>query len=133
MSHAPQSGFSAIELLITIFVATAFLAAGYQLYTAVLRNGTDTRNQTTASNIAYDYVRRYSPQATSPCTIFTPNPAPTIPSTPAGGIALPSPSITASITCPYGTTSDTSLVTVTVTYGFTNPQKQVQHAVYVAN
>jgi Tfp pilus assembly protein PilV len=133
MSRSHATGFSAIELLITIFVAAAFLAAGYQLYSAVLRYGADTRNQTTASNIAYDYLRRYSSQATNPCTVVTPVPAPTIPTPPAGGVALPSPSITASITCPYGTANGTSLVSVTVTYGYTSPQKQVQHAVYVTN
>lgn len=133
MSRSQTAGFSAIELLITIFVAAAFLAAGYQLYSAVLRYGSDTRNQTTASNIAYDYLRRYSSQATNPCTVVTPTPAPTIPTPPAGGTALPSPSITASITCPYGTSNGTSLVSVTVTYGYTSPQKQVQHAVYVTN
>lgn len=126
---SPQSGFSAVELLITIFVAVAFLGAGYQLYAAVVRNGADTRNQTTASNIAYDYLRRYSPQATNPCTTVTPSPAPTIPS----GTTLPSASITATITCPYGAASGTSLITVTVTYGSSSPAKQVQHATYVTN
>lgn len=124
-----QTGFSAIELLITIFVAAAFLAAGYQLYAAVMRNGADTRFQTTASNIAYGYMRQYSSQATNPCTVFSPTPAPTIPS----GTTLPSASITANITCPFGTTSGTSLITVTIAYGSTNPQKQVKHATYVTN
>lgn len=133
MNRSDQTGFSAVELLITIFVAAAFLAAGYQLYSAVLRNGADTRNQTIASNIAYDYVRRYSSQATNPCTVVSPVPAPTIPTPPTGGASLPSPSITASITCPYGAANGTSLVSVTVTYGYTTPQKQVQHAVYVTN
>ncbi len=129
MSHGYESGFSAIELLITIFVAVAFLASGYQLYSAVVRNGADTRNQTTASNIAYDYLRRVSPQATNPCTVI-PNStlAPTIPS----GTTLPAATITANITCPFGATSGTSLVTVVVGYGNTNP-KQVQHAIFVTN
>lgn len=125
-----QAGFSAVELLITIFIAAAFIASGYQLYVAVVRNGADSRNQTTASNIAYDYIRQYSPLATTPCSSTVSIPAPTIPS----GTDLPNPSITAAISCPYAPTrSDTSLVTVTVSYGLTNPKKQVQHAVYVAN
>ena len=129
MSHATESGFSAIELLITIFIAVAFLASGYQLYSAVVRNGADTRNQTTASNLAYDYLRRLSPQATNPCTAI-PNStlAPTIPN----GTALPAATITANISCPYGGASGTSLLVVTVGYGNTNP-KQVQHAIFITN
>lgn len=128
-SDTTQAGFSAVELLITIFIAAAFVASGYQLYVAVVRNGADARNQTTASNVAYSYIRQYSPLTTSPCTAVTPTPAPTIPS----GTDLPNASITASITCPYPGSSGTSLVTVTVSYGSTSPQKQVQHAIYVAN
>ena len=129
MSHATESGFSAVELLITIFIAVAFLASGYQLYSAVVRNGADTRNQTTASNIAYDYLRRFTASATNPCTAI-PNSslAPTIPT----GTTLPAATIAANITCPFGSTSGTSLLVVTVNYGNTNP-KQVQHAIYVTN
>lgn len=134
MSHTYEPGFSAIELLITIFVGVAFLASGYQLYSAVVRNGADTRSQTTASNIAYDYMRRNIPAVSNPCVASTPVPTTTVtdttPSTiPAAFIQL-SPTINVTITCPYGTASGTSLVTSTVTYGNTTPTKQVQHAIY---
>lgn len=129
MSHAYESGFSAVELLITIFIAVAFLASGYQLYSAVVRNGADTRNQTTASNIAYDYLRRFTANATNPCTVVSNSTlAPTIPT----GTTLPAATITANISCPFGNASGTSLLVVTVNYGNTNP-KQVQHAIYVTN
>ena len=127
-----QAGFSAVELLITIFIAAAFVGAGYQLYIAIIRDGSDARNQATASNLAYEYMRQYSPQATNPCTTITPLPAPTIP-TGAQYTALGPASVTASITCPYASPSGTSLVTVIVTYGSTNPQKEVKHALYVTN
>lgn len=127
-----QAGFSAVELLITIFIAALFIGAGYQLYIAIVRDGSDTRNQATASNLAYSYIRQYSSLATNPCTAITPSPAPTIPSG-AQYTALVSPTITASITCPYAAPSGTSLLTVTVTYGPGSPQKQVQHTLYVTN
>lgn len=129
-----QSGFSAIELLITIFVAAAFLAAGYQLYATIVRNGSDTRNQTTASNVAYDYMRRYSPQATNPCTVSTPvnNVTVTDSTLPSYFLAL-KPAITVTLTCPYGAASGTTMVTSTITYGLAGTQKKVQHATYVTN
>lgn len=131
MSTSPsaQAGFSAVELLITIFIAAAFVGAGYQLYIAVLRDGSDARNQATASNLAYNYLRKYSSQASSPCAETTIDPAPTIPAG-AQYTALGPASITASITCPYAPPSGTSLITVTVNYGPT-PQKEVKHVLYV--
>ena len=38
---------------------------------------------------------------------------------------------TAAITCPYGTSDPTSLVTITLTYG--TPQQGVVHALYANN
>jgi len=125
--HLGQSGFSAVELLITLFIAAAFITTGYQLYTIVIRSGADTRAQSRASNIAYENLRRYIPQATIPCTVVTPSPTPTIPV----DSGLPSPSsITVTITCPYGTFT-ISKVEASVKYG--TPQQEVIHAIYVNN
>lgn len=121
-----QSGFSAIELLITLFIAATFIAAGYQLYSVITKNSSEARRQARASNIAYDYLRRYQPLATAQCTNVAPTPAPTLPS----NSNLPSPaSITASITCPYGLGASITKVNVSVTYG--NPQVEVVHAIFV--
>ena len=136
MNHptSRQSGFSAVELLITIFIAAAFAGAGYQLYVAIMRDGSDARNQTTASNIAYEHLRRYAPRASNPCTpVDNATLAPAIPTGNPSYTALGAASITASISCPYAPPSGTSLVTVTVTYGPTANQKQVQHVLYVTN
>jgi prepilin-type N-terminal cleavage/methylation domain-containing protein len=71
-SHlSSQAGFSAVELLITLFIAAAFVATGYQLYSVIIQDGEAAREQAKASNIAYDNLRRYSPQATSPCSTVT--------------------------------------------------------------
>ena len=67
-----DSGFTAVELLITLFVAAAFLVSGYQLYALIIKDGGQTRSDARASNVAYDYMRRYSLSATSPCTTITP-------------------------------------------------------------
>jgi Tfp pilus assembly protein PilV len=52
------AGFSTVELLITLFVAAVFLAAGYQLYLVTVRDSGDVRQRARASAIAYDYLRR---------------------------------------------------------------------------
>jgi prepilin-type N-terminal cleavage/methylation domain-containing protein len=123
--QAKQAGFSAVELLITLFIAAAFVATGYQLFSVVTQNGESAREKAKASNIAYDNLRRYSPQATNPCTAATPNPTPTIPS----DSNLPSAAISVVISCPYGTSVGVTKVTATVTYG--NPQESVVHVLFV--
>jgi Tfp pilus assembly protein PilV len=126
-STANESGFSAVELLITLFVAAAFVATGYQLYSVILKDGGEARTRAKATNIAYDNLRRYSPKAVKPCAAVTPSPTPTIPA----GSGLLNPSITVTITCPSGTgTTSVSKVQVTVTYG-PSPQEQVVHALFV--
>lgn len=122
-----QAGFSAVELLITLFIATVFVFTGYQLYSVVLKNGSEANQRAIASTIAYDNLRRYIPQATNPCTTVTPNPTPTIPA----NSGLPSPSITVTIDCPYGTSDGTARVQVSVRYA--TPQQEVVHAAYVNN
>lgn len=121
-----QAGFSAVELLITLFIAAVFVTTGYQLYTVVIKNGSDASQRAVASNIAYDNLRRYSTQTTNPCTVVTPSPTPTIPAN-----SLPSASITVTIDCPYGTSDGTSRVNVSVKYA--TPQQEVVHAMYVNN
>ena len=124
MRHDTQSGFSAIELLITLFVAAAFIAAGYQLYTVILRNSADTQQRTTANDIAYDILRRYAPQAATPCSTSPPlSPAPALPA----NSGLTNASLTYQFSCPYGTIN-VSKLTVSVKYG--TPQQEVIHAIY---
>lgn len=124
--HA-QSGFSAVELLITLFVAVAFMGTAYQLYTVIIQNGGETRGRARASNIAYDNLRRYIPQATNPCSVVTPSPSPSIPP----NSSLSNASITVTFSCPYGTTLGLSKVQVSVKYG--SPEQEVIHATYVNN
>ena len=122
-----QDGFSAVELLITLFIAAIFIATGYQLYSVVLKNGTEANQRSIASGIAYENLRRYVPQVTNPCSNVTPNPTPSIPS----GSGLTNPSITVTIDCPYGLGALVGRVYVSVKYG--NPQQEVVHAIFVNN
>lgn len=123
-----QAGFSAIELLITLFIAAAFIAAGYQLYSIIIANGGEARQETTANNIAYEALRRYAADVPPKCIEDKePTPEPTIPQ----NSGLPANAdIDVDYDCPYGTSSTISKVTATLTYG--TPQKEVTHAVYAS-
>jgi Tfp pilus assembly protein PilV len=123
-----EAGFSAVELLITLFIAAIFVFTGFQLYTVVLKNGTEANQRSIASGIAYENLRRYSSQVLSPCANATPTPTPTIP----GNSGLPTPSITVTIDCPFGVGGLIGRVTASVKYGPT-PQKEVVHAIFVSN
>ena len=47
-----KKGFTIIELLVTMFIAVAFLMAGYQLYGMIIKDGSETQLRTKAANIA---------------------------------------------------------------------------------
>jgi Tfp pilus assembly protein PilV len=126
MIRASQTGFSAVELMITLFIGVAFIGSGYQLYGIAITDGRDARLRTQASSIAYSQMRTTAASVTNPCTTSTPTtPMP-------ANSGLVNSNMTTTITCPYGTTSSVSAVTVTLTYGNDSPQKQVTHALYVS-
>jgi Tfp pilus assembly protein PilE len=119
------AGFSAVELLITLFIAAAFITTGSQLYTVIIKNSDEARTRAKATNIAYDKLRYYSAQATNPCTVIIISP--TLPS----NHGLTNASISGSITCPYGTGTPTSKVEIILLHG--TPQEEVSHALYITN
>lgn len=120
------SGFSAVELLITLFVAAVFLAAGYQLFNVILKDGGATRAESTVGNVAYDYVRRYSTSATNPCTILTP-----LSNEPVTIDSIANPKVTVAITCPQADAPSLSKVEVSITYGAGSDVKTIKSATYV--
>ena len=122
--HVIQSGFTIAELLITLFIAATFLTAGYQIYAAVIRDGGLARAESRASNVAYEYLRRYSATVSNPCAASSPlvNSAITV-------SKLSSVTVSVDITCPYTATTSISKVTVTVLYN--TPQAKVTYATLV--
>lgn len=117
-----QNGFTAVELLITLFIAAAFLLSGLQLYAVIIKDSGETRAQANASNVVNDYLQRYKSSAANPCTVQTPltNQSLTV-------SGLSNVTITVVISCPYGLSS-VSKVLVTLQYN--NPQKTVSNATY---
>lgn len=124
MSRASQSGFTAIELLVTLFVAAAFLIAGYQLFSVVVRDGGQTRAESKAGNVAYDYLRRYTPSATNPCTTVTPES-----NTPITVDGLVDARITVTISCAKSSSTTLSRIEAIITYN--NPVETVRYATFV--
>lgn len=122
--HRTTAGFTAVELLITLFVAAAFIIAGYQLFNIVIKDGGDTRAESRAGNIAYDYLRRYSDSATNPCAPSSPitNQAITV-------ADLTNVTVTVAITCPQQQTPSLSKVDAAITYN--SPASTIHYATYI--
>ena len=129
-----QTGFTAVELLITLFIAAVFLFAGYQLYTQVIRDGRDADKTAKLSNEVYKRLREALAQATaaqpSGCGTESSSTVSNVNITGVGNVTF----LTA-IKCPFGTVApltDMFLITVTGTYVDTGVTKKVEHATYAS-
>ncbi|MEO5949816.1 MAG: prepilin-type N-terminal cleavage/methylation domain-containing protein [Candidatus Saccharimonadales bacterium] len=125
-TYSSESGFTAIELLITLFIAAVFIISGYQLYSAVMSDGTSARNQAKAGNIAYEYLNNYATAVPGTCSVNTDSPTPPTDS------GVPNISITVNTTCPYGDGATLSRIEVIVNYGSAVPQAGVSSVIYAA-
>ena len=124
-----QSGFSAAELLITLFVASLFLITGYQLYTYVVRDGQQSAQLSKAANVAYQYLRSTAANGTyvkSPCSTTAQPGSQTL----AANTGLNNASVNVVVSCPYATAplNKTTLLTATVTYSTPSGQETITHA-----
>lgn len=123
MSRTYAEGFTAIEVLVTLMVASVFLFSFYQLYSVVINDASASRNRAKASNAAYEQARKAGYQTSRPCVAVASSNV-SIPS----DLSLPAPAtMTSTIDCPYGA-SGVSRITVTVTYG--TPQETIQHVIF---
>lgn len=125
-----ESGFTVIELLISIVVGLLFIISANQLYGAVIEDTGTARERAIASNLAYLNLKSYTSFASNPCTSYTPSPQPTIPSD--SGLSSATAEVT--ITCPYSSqpsAQNISKINSIIRYG--NPQKVVTHATYLYN
>lgn len=129
IQRAHEQGFSAVELMVSLFIAVAFIATGYQLYSVVVTDGAATRQRAQASSIAYSYLRTLSDKPTGACqTDYTFSPTPVL--TTAERSQLPeNATLSATTSCPYGTTSNIWRITVKITYG-SSPQQEISHAIF---
>lgn len=118
-------GFSAVELLITLFIAATFLIAGFQLYSTIIKDGGSARLEARANNVAYDYLQQTKTDAVTiknPCEPYDyPPEMPTIE-------GLSDVIVNREISCPYISVLSLSKVTVTVSYnGASQPVVQATY------
>lgn len=124
-------GFTAVEVLITLFVGSLFLLGGYQLYGIITARSSEARELAEVSNIAYGVLRSRG-SAYMPVTNDCNNPLQenvdpsTIPET----VGVPISSITIR-RCMSSTSPEINLVAVVVAYGSSMPRKEVVHAIYI--
>lgn len=126
-----QNGFSAAELLITLFIAALFLITGYQLYAYVARDGADSAQAARASTVAYQYLNSTAADKTytkKPCSASSQPSTVTLDAS----SKLNGGSVSTVVSCPYSTAplSNITLVTTTVTYNGPSGQETVRRALY---
>lgn len=120
-------GFTAVEVLVTLFIATLLMAGAHQIYGIVTNSTKDARERATASNYAYESLRRATTLAPANCA---PEAQHDISSQLPEDTRLSAPvAMTAETSCPYGDGATISQITIRLTYG--TPQKEVAHALYI--
>lgn len=117
--RASEQGFSTVELLISLFIAAAFIGTGFQLFSVVTKDSNSARLRATAAGIANAKIQENMNSVNNVC-----GPAPatvngTIPTS-----DLPQATFSVTFSCPYGTSSKTTRVRAVVSYG--SPQEQVE-------
>jgi len=125
-----DNGFSAIELIVTLFIAVLFLFMGYTLFGTIVASGSQNRHRAQADNVAFDYLRRYESTVGNTCAASTP--VNNVALTGASAVDLGTPAVTVAITCPNPTLTALSLVKVTVTYQEGGGQRNVYHEVFAS-
>lgn len=131
-----SAGFSAIELLVTLFVASALVLAFYQLFTVIDAGNVHARNTAIASDLASSNLSKYpsKPSGMQNCgSVPSGGYIPTPDVTATGTQGLPG-SVTQKIRATYpkacGQNDDVIKIESSVEYG-PSPQKKVVQATYV--
>jgi hypothetical protein len=130
-------GFSAVEAIIALFIAGAFVIAGYQLYSVVAVNSGETRRHAVASNLVYTLLRAATNVIPSAPTCPPIEPTPwdidgiDLETVDVSELGLSNVTIEAKLSAPFGCQSGQNVlrVEIAIEYG-TIPREKVSHAVY---
>ncbi|MDO4712378.1 MAG: type II secretion system protein [Candidatus Saccharibacteria bacterium] len=123
-----QRGFTAVELMVTLFVAAFFVLSGLQLYGVVIDRIAETRRLSEASSVAYEVLRSASTLPTGAADIVNRCTSPHRETVARHVPALPDAEITVVRCRPFRGSSVMVQVQVIVRYG--SPKKEVIHATY---
>ena len=120
-------GFTAAEMLVTLFVASIFLIAGYQLFVQVTQDSKNTNEEAQVSGIVYERLRKEATENLSDNCPYT-----TVTTTDTESISgYPDVDLTITTSCvSYGTTY-ISHVSVTGKYAEGTYYREVTHSTYV--
>jgi type II secretory pathway component PulJ len=129
MNTRSESGFSAVELLVSLIVASLFLFAGYSFYNSIIKFSSESRSRAKADLIANEYLRRYELTVGSTCSASTPLALQAVPSS-ENTIGLNSPRILVTFACPNSTVPWVTKVTARVEYIENAITKVVEQEVY---
>jgi Tfp pilus assembly protein FimT len=126
---SPNSGFTTVELLVTLVIGVMFIAVGYELYSIVTRDGAASRDRSVASSLAAIELTK---EAAKPATCSTSPGSPTNLPAPTD-TPLVEPQITSLTTWPYGCSDSNKIkkVQITITYGEPGERKEVHHGRFV--
>lgn len=124
-----QTGFTIVELIVTIIVAALFLAMFYQLYTILAQINSNARRDAQASDLAFSNLRRYT--TASSTGLSCPGASPLTPLSTTGVDSNYSSlgSVTETTTVSCANTTDTVLVVSEVIYN--SGQSKASYATYV--
>jgi prepilin-type N-terminal cleavage/methylation domain-containing protein len=131
-----EQGFTAIELLITLFIAAMFLFASYQLFTQVLKDGSNANKNAELSSTAYERMRKtaLSAPAASPSGCAASSETVTTTTEAVAGIGNVTFKVT--VDCPYSTTpgslTDIFLIDVQASYNDAGTTRMVEHATFAS-
>lgn len=138
MKHTPHSGgFTLVEAMTTIFVASIFLVTIYNVYILSVASSDDVRRFSVANDLAYANLRKYANNQTNggyscpadgTSTVTVLNSDTTISGIP--GAVKQNVTIQPIANC-VAYSFVPALVTSTITYGPDN--EKVAHAVYIEN
>lgn len=127
MKTSQATGFSTVELIVTLFVAAAFILSGYQLHALILRESGDSRNRAIASNATYNYLMEYKKDSNyikNTCEPKYGYSTPTINNLTVNKLKI-------SVTCPNDKNDQTKKVSRLEVILEYNTNKQVSQAIYV--
>ena len=102
-----SNGFSAIELLITLFIAAAFIVSGAQLYSAVIKDGGNANMTAKASSALSTYLQNYKTTVDDPCTPEKP-----LTNSPISVVGLSNVTISVEITCQNNDTTNSPFAAI---------------------
>lgn len=124
-----QAGFTVVELLVTILVASLFIGMFYQLYTAMVQLNATARRDAQANDLAFSNLRRYPTGSSTGVTCPGGSPVVVLETT-VGDSSYPElGSVTEKITASCSGSADTVLVLSEVLYS--NSAAKATYATYV--